>query len=95
MGKDMKGGVQREVSSYFGGRVAQIDPEWYVGHSAQDDMQALTFESGTDSGQILAFSSELHFYDLASSLDEDQDPKICVVSDVGDPFSALPTNRWM
>ena len=94
----MKGGVQRESVIVFAVDVSHksilsglLDTVLKTIHAL---LPSFPNPERTQVG-ILTFSSELHFYDLASSLDEDQDPKICVVSDVADPFSALPTNRWM
>ena len=100
VGKDMKGGVQRESVIIFAVDVSHksilsglLDTVLKTIHAL---LPSFPNPERTRVG-ILTFSSELHFYDLAasSSSDEDQDPKICVVSDVADPFSALPTNRWM
>ena len=97
-GKDMKGGVQRESVIVFAVDVSHKSILSGLLDTVLKTIRALlpSFPSPehTHVG-ILTFSSNLHFYDVSSSLDEDQDPKICVVSDVADPFSALPTNRWM
>ena len=95
VGKDMKGGIQRESVVIFAVDVSHKSILSGLLETVLKTVKALLPSlpnpERTQVG-ILTFGSELHFYDIMST---DEDPKVCVVADVADPFCAIPTRSWM